>query len=239
MFKPAGMNASSLFDALPERIRDAVARGTNAAPGVKAKLDEENFDERKIICLGASTGGVDALVTVLRLFPRNCPPTLIVQHMPHKFIPLFAQRLNTVCPPSVAVATTGAEIRPGRVLVAPAGQHLRLSRRNPGVCMVEDRPAVNGFKPSVDVLFHSAADIMGEATVAALLTGMGRDGADGLLAIRRSGGVTFAQDEATSVVWGMPRVAAEIGAVDRPLPLGKIAGAVLNACRAAAVQKSA
>jgi two-component system chemotaxis response regulator CheB len=238
LFKPAGANAASLFDALPERIRDAVAKGTDLAASGRVSAEQEDFDPEKVICLGASTGGVDALVTVLRLFPRNCPPTLIVQHMPEKFIPLFAQRLNTVCPPSVDIATSGTEIRAGRVLIAPAGKHVRLSRRDPSVCIVEDRPAVNGFKPSVDVLFHSAAEALGPKTVAALLTGMGRDGAEGLMAIRMSGGATFAQDEETSVVWGMPRVAYELGAVDRSLPLGKIANAVLKACRPPSVRRA-
>lgn len=238
LFKPAGMSGASLFGALPQKVKEAVAQGTQQAPEDRDSAGEEQFDPRRIITLGASTGGVDALVSVLRLFPKACPPVIIVQHMPERFIPLFAQRLNAVCAPSVHIATSGTRLEPGRILIAAAGSHVRLGRKDPFVCMVEDSPAVNGFKPSVDVLFHSAASALGKRAVAGLLTGMGRDGAAGLLAIRRAGGATLAQDEATSVVYGMPRVALEMKAVDRATPLPKIAGVLLDACRAGAVSQA-
>lgn len=236
LFKPAGMAGASLFDALPDKVKEAVEQGTAQAPAGRETGSTAGFDERKVIAVGASTGGVDALVSVLRQFPRTCPPTLIVQHMPEKFIPLFAQRLNSVCAPSVHIARAGMKLEPGRIIIAPAGQHLRLGRRDATICMLENTPAVNGFKPSVDVLFRSVAEAVGRHTVAALLTGMGRDGAQGLLAIRKAGGDTVAQDEATSVVYGMPRVAWEIGAASQRLPLDKIAPALLDPCRKSAMR---
>lgn len=231
LFKPAGMSGASLFDALPEKIKEAVEQGTALATDGGSDPARLAFDRDRMIFLGASTGGVDALINVLRHFPKNCPPTMIVQHMPKKFIPLFAQRLNSLCAPGVHIARSGSRIQTGRILIAPAGEHMRLSRRDASIVMLEDRPPVNGFKPSVDVLFHSAADALGAKAVGGLLTGMGRDGAQGLLSIRAGGGVTVAQDEETSVVWGMPRVAFELGAVDQTLPLHKIARALLDPCR--------
>ncbi|MCQ8184570.1 chemotaxis-specific protein-glutamate methyltransferase CheB [Parvularcula maris] len=229
LFKPAGASGLALFEALPQKIKDAAA-STDEFGGQSCQ-QEPLFRPKKRIFLGASTGGVDALVSVLRQFPKNCPPTLVVQHMPEKFVKLFAQRLSSVCSARVLVAYSGAKIEPGRILIAPGDAHLRVSRKSPDIAMVEDRPPVNGFRPSVDVLFHSAADAFGSSAVAALLTGMGRDGAEGLLAIKKSGGSTVAQDEATSVVYGMPRMALELGAVERPIALGKIADAVLDPCR--------
>jgi two-component system chemotaxis response regulator CheB len=236
LFKPAGVAGLSLFEALPQKIKDAAA--TEAGGGADEASAEVDFRPKKRIVLGASTGGVDALVSVLRHFPRNCPPTLVVQHMPEKFVKIFAQRLGSVCAASVGVAHSGATIEPGRVLLAPGSAHLRISRKNPGVVIVEDTAPVNGFRPSVDVLFHSAAEVFGASTTAALLTGMGRDGAQGLLAIRNASGFTVAQDEATSVVWGMPRMALEMGAVDKTHPIDEIAATVLNACRQPAMSSA-
>ncbi|MEO1657489.1 MAG: chemotaxis-specific protein-glutamate methyltransferase CheB [Pseudomonadota bacterium] len=231
LFKPAGMTGASLFSALPGKLKDAVAWGADGKSRPATPGPEDRFESNKMILLGASTGGVDALVAVLRTFPKNCPPTLIVQHMPPKFIDLFSHRLNSVCAPSVHIASHGSKPETGRVLIAPAGQHMRLVDRSGMVCELEDTPPVNGFKPSVDVLFESGVALRGSKIVAALLTGMGRDGAKGLLQVKEAGGFTAAQDEATSVVWGMPRVAYELGAVETPMPLDDIAPAVLDACR--------
>ncbi len=238
LFKPAGMTGASLFSALPGKLKDAVAWGADGKAKPSATGPEEKFESSKMILLGASTGGVDALVAVLRTFPKNCPPTLIVQHMPPKFIDLFSHRLNSVCSPSVHIASHGSKPEAGRVLIAPAGQHMRLVDQGGLVCELEDTPPVNGFKPSVDVLFESGVELRGSKIVAALLTGMGRDGAKGLLQVREAGGFTVAQDEATSVVWGMPRVAYELGAVDTPMPLDDIAPAILDACRPKAAAKA-
>ncbi|MEM7741287.1 MAG: chemotaxis response regulator protein-glutamate methylesterase [Pseudomonadota bacterium] len=238
LFKPAGRTGAALFSALPSKLKDAVAMGTGSSAKSADAGCEHKFDSSKLILLGASTGGVDALVAVLRTFPKNCPPTLVVQHMPPKFIDLFTHRLNTVCTPSVHIASHGSKPEAGRVLIAPAGQHMRLVGRDTLMCELEDSPPVNGFKPSVDVLFESGVELRGAKVVAALLTGMGRDGAKGLLQVKEAGGFTAAQDEATSVVWGMPRVAFELGAVETPLPLDDIAPAVLDACRAKTVAKA-
>ncbi|MEM1380916.1 MAG: chemotaxis response regulator protein-glutamate methylesterase [Pseudomonadota bacterium] len=238
LFKPAGVAGTSLFEALPQKVKQAVEQDTKQAPASRDVVTDGEFDPRKVILLGASTGGVDALVSVLRFFPKTCPPVVIVQHMPEKFIPLFAQRLDSVCAPEVCIEQGGGRLEPGTVRIAAAGQHIRLGRNDPMVCMREDGQPVNGFRPSVDVLFQSAAERLGRRSVAALMTGMGRDGAKGLLAIRQAGGKTFAQDEATSVVYGMPRVAREMGAVDHPLPLHKISDALLDACRTSAVRKA-
>lgn len=238
LFKPAGMTGASLFSALPGKLKDAVAWGADGKSKPAETGPEDKFESSKMILLGASTGGVDALVAVLRTFPKNCPPTLIVQHMPPKFIDLFSHRLNSVCSPSVHIASHGSKPEAGRVLIAPAGQHMRLVDQGGLVCELEDTPPVNGFKPSVDVLFESGVALRGSKIVAALLTGMGRDGAKGLLQVREAGGFTAAQDEATSVVWGMPRVAYELGAVDTPMPLDDIAPAILDACRSKAAAKA-
>lgn len=237
LFKPKGVSGVELFDTLPLRIKDAVEMGTNQTPADREKA-ADGFEPRRLIVLGASTGGVDALISVLRLFPKTCPPVAIVQHMPEKFIPLFVQRLNGTCAPDVAIAQSGSRLEQGRILVAPTGSHIRLSRKDPNVCIVEDGRPVNGFRPSVDVLFNSAAESFGHRVAAGLLTGMGRDGARGLKAIRDAGGFTVAQDEETSVVYGMPRVAKEMGAVDESTPLPKIAALLLDACRKPAMNKA-
>lgn len=230
LFKPQGASGAALFAALPQKIKDAVEQGIGPKPK-KRGGNTQQFDGRRAIFFGASTGGVDALVSVLKNFPRNCPPTMIVQHMPEKFIQLFAQRLNSVCEPDVKVAQPGMRIAPGTILIGPAGIHLRLSSKDSNLVVLEDTPPVHGFRPSVDILFKSAAEMFGKHAVGALLTGMGRDGAEGLLALRNVGAVTVAQDEKSSVVYGMPRVAFEMGAIDTPLPLDEIANAVLEPCR--------
>ncbi|MEM9838437.1 MAG: chemotaxis response regulator protein-glutamate methylesterase [Pseudomonadota bacterium] len=238
LFKPAGVAGTSLFKDLPQKVKQAAAEGGTSPQAPEPNVDQSSFDPRKAIFLGASTGGVDALISVLRNFPERCPPVVIVQHMPQKFLPLFAQRLNGSCAANVVVGRGGERLEIGKIIVAGAGQHLRLGRKDPMVCMAEDGPPVNGFRPSVDVLFESAAEGFGKRAVGGLLTGMGRDGAKGLLAIRNAGGLTIAQDEATSVVYGMPRMAVEMQAVDKTLPLPKIADALLGACAAAQIQQA-
>jgi two-component system chemotaxis response regulator CheB len=167
----------------------------------------------KIICIGSSTGGTVALEYLVQKLPANLPPVLIVQHMPPNFTKQFAQRLN------------------GTVYVAPGGLHLTLERR--GVTLytkLTTTERVQYQRPSADVLFRSAAEVSGQNVVAALLTGMGRDGAEGLLKLLQSGAHTIAQDEATSVVWGMPRAAIELGAAKEVLGLDKIAPRIVEAC---------
>jgi two-component system chemotaxis response regulator CheB len=184
-----------------------------------------------VVGIGSSTGGVEALVEVLSCFPANCPPTLITQHMPAHFTASFAERLNRLCKPHVAEASDGALLKVGHVYLAPGGtSHLEINGLGTYRCRLSSTAAVSGHRPSVDVLFHSLARTVGKRGIGAILTGMGRDGAEGLKAMRNAGAVTLGQDEATSVVYGMPRAAFEIGAVERQLPLHKIGPELIRLC---------
>jgi len=176
-------------------------------------------------------GGVGGLLTGLSGFPANCPPTVITQHMPPNFTASFAARLDRVCAPNIAEAVDGLELAPGHVYIAPGGaRHLEVRRLGERLtCRLVEGDPVSGHRPSVDVLFRSVARAAGARTIGVLLTGMGRDGALGLLEMRQAGGRTIGQDEGTSVVYGMPRAADEIGAVERQLPLHRIAAGILNA----------
>lgn len=188
-----------------------------------------------VLAIGASTGGVEALLTILAEFPANCPPTVITQHMPATFTPSFAQRLNRSCAATVTEATDGARLAPGQVYLAPGGlTHLEVAGPvgGPWRCRLITTDAVNGHRPSVDVLFHSVAATARSQAVGVILTGMGRDGARGLLAMREAGARTIGQDEHSSVVYGMPKAAFEIGGVGRQVPLHAAAGAMLAACNA-------
>lgn len=194
-----------------------------------APASPEYRPSRKIIAIGASTGGVEALITVLKNFPANCAPTVITQHMPQTFTKSFAERLNRSCAATVEEATDGAPLEPGRIYLAPGGDyHLQVSGTTAPRCRLVDREPVNGHRPSVDVLFQSVADVAGRRAVGAILTGMGRDGAAGLLAMRRAGANTVGQNEKTCVVYGMPRVAFEIGAVEKQLALTSIGEELMN-----------
>ncbi len=185
----------------------------------------------KLLAIGSSTGGVEALHTVLASFPENCPPTVITQHMPATFTASFAARLDKLCAPKVQEATDGAPLLPGHVYLAPGGTaHLEVSGGAQPRCRLTTGPTVNGHRPSVDVLFQSVCRAYGRRAVGVILTGMGRDGADGLLAMRETGASTIGQDEATCVVYGMPKVAFELGAVQRQVALGAIARAALDLC---------
>lgn len=180
----------------------------------------------KIIAIGASTGGTVALTTVLASLKPPLPGIVVVQHIPPVFSRMFAQRLNSVTEFEVKEAENGDEVRPGRVLIAPGDKHLRVKRAGAmtkAECFAGEK--VNGHCPSVDVLFHSVAPF-GKSAVGVILTGMGYDGAKGLLAMRRAGAHTIGQDEATSVVYGMPMTAYNIGAVEVQAPLDQIAAKI-------------
>ncbi len=169
----------------------------------------------KIIFVGASTGGTEAVKIFLLGIPPDCPPILIVQHMPESFTASFAARLNTLCAPRVIEAQGGELLESGMVYVAPGHSHLRVKRgASAYVTELLKTPPVNRHRPSVDVLFDSAADIIGRNAIGVILTGMGKDGANGLLRMRQAGARTFGQDEASCVVYGMPREAALIGALE-------------------------
>lgn len=184
----------------------------------------------KVLAIGASTGGTEALQRVLTSLPANAPATLIVQHMPEHFTRSFANRLNDLCAVEVREAEDGDSVIPGRVLIAPGNHHMVLRRSGARYFVnVKDGPLVSRHRPSVDVLFRSVAKYAGANAVGAILTGMGADGSQGLLEMKQAGATTFAQDEATCVVYGMPKEAVRLGAADKVLPLGEIAAALLTA----------
>jgi two-component system, chemotaxis family, protein-glutamate methylesterase/glutaminase len=185
----------------------------------------------KIVVIGASTGGVEALKEILIRLPADCPPILVTQHMPATFTPAFARRLDHECPMTVSEANHNERVEAGHAYIAPGGYHLELVRSGTHfACSVHDGPAVSGHRPSADVLFRSAARVAGSISIGVILTGMGKDGAEGLLDLRQSGATTLGQDEASSLIYGMPRVAFERGAVVRQLPLSEIADAIIDAC---------
>lgn len=188
---------------------------------------------RKIVAIGSSTGGVEALIAVLQKFPANCPPTVITQHMPPSFTRSFAERLNRLCAPVVQEASDGARLEIGKIYLAPGGErHLQVANASAPQCRLIERAPVNGHRPSVDVLFDSVAELAGRNAVGVILTGMGRDGAAGLLKMRYAGARTIGQNEKTCVVYGMPRVAFELGAVEQQFPLNAIGEEILKATAA-------
>jgi two-component system chemotaxis response regulator CheB len=189
----------------------------------------------KLIAVGASTGGVEALHTLIGAFPADSPAILVTQHMPALFTSGFASRLNQRCAVTVLHARDGDRVLPGHVYVAPGGQHLELARSGANyICRLTDDAPMSGHRPSVDVLFRSVARAAGANSIGIILTGMGRDGAAGLLDMRQAGALTIGQDEASCVVYGMPRAAFELGATEIELPIGKIPAHVLNDCRVTA-----
>lgn len=184
-----------------------------------------------VVCIGASTGGTEALREVLEALPANSPGIVIVQHMPESFTRAFAKRLNGLCQVDVKEAEDGDTVMRGHVLIAPGGlRHMMLERQGARyVVAVKEGPLVSRHRPSVDVLFRSAARNAGSNAVGIIMTGMGDDGARGLLEMKQAGARTFAQDEATSVVFGMPKEAIARGAADRVIPLHAIARELLQA----------
>lgn len=177
----------------------------------------------RVVAIGTSTGGTQALEVVLTSLPRVSPGIVIVQHMPEKFTAAFAERLNSVCEITVKEAQTGDRVAPGRALIAPGGKHMLL-RRNGAQYFVEvmDGPLVNRHRPSVDVLFRSVAKCAGSNALGVIMTGMGDDGAAGMLEMRNAGAYTVAQDEASCVVYGMPKEAVRRGGVERTVTLDQI-----------------
>ena len=178
----------------------------------------------RIIALGTSTGGTQALEAVLRSLPPTVPGIVVVQHMPEKFTALFAQRLNHICALEVLEAQDGQRVMPGRALIAPGGRHMSV-RRSGAQYLVEvrDGPPVNRHRPSVDVLFRSVAKCAGRNALGVIMTGMGDDGARGLREMFDAGAQTIAQDEASSVVFGMPKEAIRLGGVSRICTLDEVA----------------
>ena len=174
----------------------------------------------KIILIGASTGGTEAIKDVLIKIPAASPAILITQHMPQTFTHSFASRLNTLCAITVTEATAGMRVLPGHAYIAPGHAHLLLVRDNRGyVCELNAGPPVNRHRPSVDVLFRSAANCAGKNAIGIILTGMGKDGARGMLEMQQAGAYTMAQDEASCVVYGMPKEAVAMGGVSEVVAL--------------------
>ncbi len=229
--KPSPANPQS-FDDLAGKVRVASqVRRRHSSPAEPQTPPAKGYrPDGKLVAIGSSTGGVEALITMLSCFPKNCPPTLVTQHMPPLFTRNLAARLDRLCQPAVMEASHGAPLRTGVIYIAPGGdQHLEVTGRAALTCSLKAGPPVNGHCPSVDRLLTSVARAAGSKAVGVILTGMGRDGAQGLLDMRQAGARTFAQDEASSVVYGMPRAAAEIGAAEQQHSLAHIGQAVLDA----------
>ncbi len=198
----------------------------NTTPTVQVKGD---LDLSRIIAIGSSTGGTEALRVVLTQLPANIPPIVIVQHIPPVFSRAFSERMNTLCRFEVKEAENNDEVKPNRVLIAPGGLQMRIVRdRSTYRVVVEDAPPVNRHKPSVDVLFNSIATEVGANSIGVILTGMGADGARGLLAMRNKGSRTIAQNEETCVVYGMPREAVSMGGTELVKPLPEIVREILQ-----------
>jgi len=232
--KPLFTQARMGDDGELARVVKAAARSKLRRPEL-ASGPPVNYRARpdSVIAIGSSTGGVEALLNLLQSFPENCPPVLIVQHMPPTFTRSFAARLDRCCPPRVVLAENGQPLEHGQVAIAPGGDtHLVLASGRQRRCRLIEGPTESGHRPSVDTLFHSVATANFEIAAGAILTGMGADGAKGLKAMRESGARTFGQNQATSVVYGMPGVAQRIGAVELELPLSQIASNLLAACAA-------
>lgn len=230
--KPTSGSPASLSE-LPRKIRSAAKsrpRTRKPPQGDHASGASTYEPDGKIVAIGASTGGVEALIEILGRYPANCPPTLVTLHMPAMFTRTFAKRLDDLCAAHVEEAANGAPLAAGHVYLAPGcDTHLALSPRQPYRCLLRTGDRVNGHRPSIDVLFDSVSKAARGNAVGVILTGMGRDGAQGLLQMRLAGARTLAQDEASSVIFGMPRVAMEIGAAERCVPIERIAGEILSA----------
>jgi two-component system chemotaxis response regulator CheB len=232
-----GRTSRHFTDELIEKIKVAADAKTfinGASTSVKPKPSAPDPETccnptKRLIAIGASTGGTEAIFEVLSQLPPTVPGILIVQHIPPEFSRMFAERLDKLLPLNVREARNGDYVEPGHVLIAPGDKHIVVKKLGSRL-RVEVAPGekVNGHCPSVDVLFHSVSRQCAADSVGVILTGMGNDGAAGLLAMRQNGARTIGQDEETSIVYGMPRVAYEIGAVERQVPLSGVAGAIMQ-----------
>ncbi len=230
--KPTVTNRTQLEEFIRNELLVKIKIASTAKIGnIKKKIQGQNyngpqvFKNNLLVAIGASTGGTEAIFEVVKGFGPDIPGVVIVQHMPQGFTGMYAKRLNDQCRVRLKEAQTGDRVLPGHVLIAPGGdQHMRLVKVN-GAYQVECRsgPRVNGHCPSVDVLFESVAKTAKKDAVGIILTGMGGDGAKGLLAMRSAGAKTIGQDESSCVVYGMPKVAYDIGAVEQQVKLADIA----------------
>ncbi|EAW26942.1 chemotaxis-specific methylesterase [Alteromonadales bacterium TW-7] len=198
-------------------------------PDTKTISSETEFLLNKVIAIGASTGGTEAIKEVLIKMPVNCPPIVITQHIPPVFSASFAERMDRTCLINVKEAQHGDKLSPGWAYIAPGGLHLSVKKRGIALyCQLDDGEPVNRHKPAVDVLFDSLVNCGSKNIVAAILTGMGADGAKGLLALKQNGAYTLAQDEYSSVVWGMPKAAIDLNAANEVATLDKMAERLLS-----------
>lgn len=225
----------SMLDDLAEKVKEASCadmrkiRHAAAATVVKQKLGAKPRPDYHLIAIGASTGGTNALGTIIEQFPPDMPGVVIVQHMPPVFTRLFAESLNRTSRVEVKEAESGDIVAQGHVYIAPGDLQCTVRRMGADIrIQCGGGEKVSGHRPSVDVLFRSVAAAAGKNAVGVLLTGMGRDGADGLLEMREAGARCFAQDEETSVVFGMPKEAWENGAAERLIPVEKVTGTILS-----------
>jgi two-component system chemotaxis response regulator CheB len=218
------------------RVRRKAQPGAGAPP--RKLIERSGYSgTEKLILVGSSTGGTEALREMLLDFPPDCPGTLITQHMPAGFTKSFALRLDSLCRISVKEAEHGERVLPGHAYIAPGDHHLSVARSGANyVTQISDEPPVNRHRPSVEVLFRSGARFVGGNAFGIMLTGMGKDGAQAMLELRQSGAWNIAQDEASCVVFGMPREAIALGAVQEVLPLGEIAGHVFKRLGAAGMR---
>jgi two-component system, chemotaxis family, protein-glutamate methylesterase/glutaminase len=235
MCKPgASYSVGDACKALADKIRSAsVAKIAAVTPvsGGPVQKQSASLGEttNKVFAIGASTGGVQALTAVLSELPANAPGTVVVQHMPAQFTSSFAKRLDSLCQMHVKEAQDGDHVVPGTVLIAPGGFHMILQRSGANYYVaVKDGPMVCRQKPSVEVLFNSVAEYAGANAVGAILTGMGNDGAEGLLRMRQKGAHTLAEDESTCVVFGMPKEAIAKGGAEKVVPLGSVARTMIS-----------
>ncbi|MBN1517790.1 chemotaxis response regulator protein-glutamate methylesterase [Candidatus Sumerlaeota bacterium] len=234
MCKPgSAYSVGDMSIALIDKIKAAALvkvqkRVAQPAAGPAAPRLSMTRSTNKIIAIGCSTGGTEALSVVLSAMPANAPGTVVVQHMPEKFTTSFAQRLNELSAMEVREAKDGDSVTPGLALIAPGNYHMLLRRSGARYYVnVKSGPLVSRHRPSVDVLFKSVAQYAGRNAVGVIMTGMGRDGAEGILLMKQNGALNIAQDEATSVVFGMPKEAIQRNAIDRILPLNDIARNIL------------
>jgi len=210
---------------VPEKLTADVVLEKRSPASIPSHLKTTD----KIIAIGASTGGTEAVKDVLRLLPVNCPGIVITQHIPATFSGPFAERVNGLSAIEVCQAEDGQQILPGHAYIAPGDKHLLVERSGARFyCKLNDGPAVSRHKPSVDVLFRSVAQNVGINAIGLMLTGMGDDGAKGMLEMKEAGAFNFVQDEKSSVVWGMPGQAVKIGAAELQLPLNKIAAKLMS-----------
>lgn len=228
----AGVTALEAFADLAAKVKVAARSRVRAGGGSAvrpAPMSTYRAAADHVLAIGASTGGVEALLGIISTFPADCPATVVTQHMPATFTASFAARLDRASAATVREATDGAPLARGCVYIAPGGEtHLEVGGITPR-CRLVRSETVSGHRPSVDVLFRSVAALRRPMT-GVILTGMGRDGAQGLLDMRKAGATTLGQDESSCVVYGMPKAAFELGAVERQLPLSRLPAAILDLC---------